>query len=150
MLGYFDPFPDLSWEIAALPSYKGNHATSLWPETPYGIPVGAKNPEAAWKVLEFIYSPEGQELAMELGWGIPPARASVARDSFTRAFDFVNINALIQSMQWPLNQPMPHQAPSEATRLLSQAFQEAIAGTKSPAQAIEEVTPVIEGILSRE
>lgn len=148
MVGYFDPFPDLAWDIAQIPTFRGNRATSLWPETPYGIPQGAKHPDEAWQVLKFIYSREGQTLAMEMGWGIPPARASVAQTAFVRAFPQTNIDALIKMLQSPLNQPTPQQAPSQATSLLVRAFQDVIAGVKAPRQAIEEVDAAIQAILA--
>ena len=68
MAGYFPRYENLDWDFALFPSLGEGRAAAVWPETPYGISVGAKNPELAWRALEFIVSDEGQRYAIELGW----------------------------------------------------------------------------------
>lgn len=148
MFGYMQDFPDLEWDIAHTPTFRGGRATNIWPETPYAIPVGAKHPDEAWKVLEFIASVEGQTLAMELGWGIPPARRSVALSAFMDAFADVNIPAMIDMINEPLTQVVPEHIPADIRTFFYQNVIQAVyAGTAGPAQALEAAAPVIQSML---
>ena len=148
MFGYMQGFPELDWDIALTPSFRGGRATNIWPETPYAIAVGAKHPEEAWKVMEFIASVEGQTLAMELGWGIPPARRSVALTAFFDAYRDVNISAMIDM----INQPATHIVPEHVPQDIRDYYYRNVilpvyADTKSPAQALDEAAPVIQSML---
>lgn len=85
---------------------------------------------------------------MELGWGIPPARASVASTDFMQHYKAINLSALIHMLQEPLTQPTPGQVPAE----IQQAFYERVHaevfnGRKDPRRALDEATPVIQGML---
>jgi multiple sugar transport system substrate-binding protein len=149
MFGYMKAFPELDWDIALTPTFRGSRATNIWPETPYAIPVGCRHPDEAWKVLEYIASVEGQTLAMELGWGIPPARRSVAVSAFLNAHKGVNIPAMIQMIEEPLSQVLPEQVPGETRTLYYNRVISPVVytGTKSPALALEEASPVIQAML---
>ncbi|MGI6083253.1 MAG: ABC transporter substrate-binding protein [Limnochordia bacterium] len=149
MFGYMKAYPDLEWNIAVTPSFAGRRATNVWPETPYSIPVGCKHPEEAWRVLEFIASTEGQTLAMELGWGIPPARRSVALSAFINAYRGADIPAMIQMIEEPLTEVLPEHVPGEIrTVYYNQVITPVVySGIKSPAIALDEATPVIQAML---
>lgn len=148
MFGYMQNFPDLDWDIAPMPSFRGGRATNVWPETPFAIPVGAKYPEEAWKVLEYIASVEGQTRAMELGWGIPPPRRTVAVSAFLDAYPNTNIQALIQMIDEPLTQILPEHIPQDIRTLYyREVIMPVYAGRKAPVQALDEVSPVIQSML---
>lgn len=148
MFGYMEGYPDLEWDIAYTPMFRGDRATNIWPETPYAIPVGAKHPDEAWKVLEFIASEEGQILAMELGWGIPPARRSVAVSTFLDAHSHLNIPAMIDMINTPATQVLPEHVPSNIrTYYYNNVIVPVISGSKGVLQALDEATPVIQGML---
>ncbi len=148
MFGFMQRFPDLDWDISYTPTFQGGRATNIWPETPYAIPVGAKHPDEAWRVLEFIASVEGQTLAMELGWGIPPARRSVALSAFLDANADVNIPAMIDMINTPATQVLPEHVPQDIrTYYYNNVIKPVATGEKSAVQALDEASPVIQSML---
>ncbi|NLN17667.1 MAG: extracellular solute-binding protein [Firmicutes bacterium] len=150
MAGYFPRYENLDWDFALFPSLGEGRAAAVWPETPYGISVGAKNPELAWRALEFIVSDEGQRYAIELGWGVPPARRSMTVSAFMQYFRGKNIDAVAQMLSLPHNQPLPIQVTSDVTNVLKEAFRAVVLGQKAPGQALDEVTPAIMALIQEE
>lgn len=68
------------WDVAPIPMKKhGYQEGSL---VCFGIPKNARNPEAAWKLLDFVMSDEALSVWAEIGFGIP-ARKSTG-DAFIR------------------------------------------------------------------
>ncbi len=148
MAGYFPRYPNLDWDFALRPTFGGGRGSNVWSETPYGISVGAKQPDLAWHKLEFIVSVEGQELSIELGWAIPPARRSVTVGAFLRYFEGRNVDAVAEMISSPLNQIIPTQVPLRVRQLLqTEVFRPVLYGQKAPGQALDEVTPRIEAML---
>ena len=150
MAGYFPRYENLDWDFALFPSLGEGRAAAVWPEPPYGISVGAKNPELAWRALEFIVSDEGQRYAIELGWGVPPARRSMTVSAFMQYFRGKNIDAVAQMLSLPHNQPLPIQVTSDVTNVLKEAFRAVVLGQKAPGQALDEVTPAIMALIQEE
>jgi ABC-type glycerol-3-phosphate transport system substrate-binding protein len=148
MAGYFPKYENLDWDFALIPTFKGGRAANVWAETPYGISVGAKSPDLAWRALEYIASVEGQQLSIKLGWAIPPARRSVTVGAFLQHFRGKDIDAVAQMLSAPHNQPLPRQTPAAATNMLrNSVFTPVILGQKAPGQALDEVAPTISAIL---
>jgi ABC-type glycerol-3-phosphate transport system substrate-binding protein len=148
MAGYFPQYVNLDWDFALIPTFKGGRASNVWAETPYGIAVGARQADLAWRALEYISSVEGQQLSIKLGWAIPPARRSVAVGAFLQHFRGKDIDAIVQMLSAPNNQPLPRMAPSSATSALGNTvFWPVIQGQKAPGQALDEATSVIAAIL---
>jgi multiple sugar transport system substrate-binding protein len=146
--GYFAKYPNLDWDFALRPTFGGGRASNVWSETPYGISAGAKQPDLAWRALEFIVSVEGQELSIELGWAIPPVRRSVTLDAFLRYFKGKNVEAVAEMISLPLNQIIPtHVHPDVRAVLKNEVFYPVLYGQKAPGQALDEVTPKIEAML---
>ena len=125
----------------------GERAAVVWAETPYGISVGAKNPELSWRALEFIASTEGQQHSIRLGWGIPPARRSVTVGQFLQHFRGKNIDAVAHMLSLPHNQTLPRLTPTTAINMFRDACRAVSLGQKAPGQALDEVTPTIMAIL---
>ncbi|MGI6082989.1 MAG: extracellular solute-binding protein [Limnochordia bacterium] len=150
MAGYFPRYENLDWDFALFPSLGGGRAAAVWPETPYGISVGAENPELAWRALEFIISDEGQRQAIRLGWGVPPARRSMTVSAFMHSFRDKNIDAVAEMLSLPHNQPLPVQVTSNVTSVLKDAFRAVVLGQKAPGQALDEVAPSIMALLQEE
>lgn len=64
--------PSLDWDVVPLPLWDKDSApcTRLWVNY-WVLPKGAKNSEAAWKLLAFLGSEEGQRIVGETKMGIP-------------------------------------------------------------------------------
>lgn len=98
---------DFEWDAANVPTFKGGRATNLWPETPWGIPSTAKNKEAAWRVIRFMGSREGQEVISKLGLATP-IRLSVARSpAYTEQRPPNNIQAFVEAAVAPRTHALP-------------------------------------------
>ncbi|NLN18218.1 MAG: extracellular solute-binding protein [Firmicutes bacterium] len=147
MAGYFPRYENLDWDFALFPTVMGERAAVVWAETPYGISVGAKNPELSWRALEFIASTEGQQHSIRLGWGIPPARRSVTVGQFLQHFRGKNIDAVAHMLSLPHNQTLPRLTPTTAINMFRDACRAVSLGQKAPGQALDEVTPTIMAIL---
>jgi multiple sugar transport system substrate-binding protein len=147
MVGYFPKYPNLEWDFAFRPSFRGNRAANIWGETPYGIATGAKRSDLAWRALEFIASTEGQLLSMNLGWGIPPARRSVTLGPFLQHFRGKNLTSVAETLS-SASMYRLRQIPQEVRTLLWNAvFSPVIQGQKAPRQALDEVAPRVAAIL---
>ena len=68
------------WDVAPIPMKK--HGFQEGSLVCYGIPRNARNPEAAWKLLDFIMSDEALSVWAETGFGIPSRKS--ASDAFIR------------------------------------------------------------------
>lgn len=64
---------DFNWDIAYVPAFEGeNMQKNYWSgSVGYAMFNGSKHKEAAWKVIEYFGSPEGQALLAASGFSIP-------------------------------------------------------------------------------
>ncbi|MBX3066577.1 MAG: sugar ABC transporter substrate-binding protein [Anaerolineae bacterium] len=58
------------WDVAAFPAGPAGRATSI-NSAGFVVAAGSKNPDAAWKFLEYAIGPSGQTRLTELGFAIP-------------------------------------------------------------------------------
>jgi multiple sugar transport system substrate-binding protein len=70
------------WNLAATPSYNGKVTSKMHADT-FCIPKGSKNPEAAFKVLTYLLSPETAGKLLSIYGGMP-ARLALQGDFFTK------------------------------------------------------------------
>ncbi len=150
MAGYFPRYENLDWDFALFPTVMGERVAVVWAETPYGISVGAKSPDLAWRALEYIASTEGQQESIRLGWGIPPARRSVTVGLFLQHFRGKDIDAVAHMLSLPYNQTLPRLTPTTAINIFRDACRAVVLGQKAPAQALDEVTPTIMAIVENQ
>ncbi len=150
MVGYFQSYPDLEWDFADRPTFRGNRWANIWGESPYGIAAGAKNADLAWKAIEFIASSEGQQLSMQLGWGIPPARRSVTVGPFLQHFRGKNLGAVADTLSSSQMFRL-RSIPDDVRKVLwDAAIGPVIRGEKAPKQALDEVTTRVNALLEEQ
>lgn len=139
----------LNWDVMLLPKFSGGRGTNVWPETPVAIPVGAKDVNASWKVLEFIGSIEGQKLLTNLGLAMPPVRLTVATDTFLERAHPSNIKAIVDMSVAPLNHTLPcFPKYTEVRGILFQAIDNILNGKKSAKIALTEAEDKLTALLS--
>jgi multiple sugar transport system permease protein len=68
------------WDIAPLPAGPAGRATGDFAVAGFGIWRGCKNPQAAWRVLDFLISKNAGDQMCEAG--LPPVRRDVAQSTF--------------------------------------------------------------------
>ena len=136
-----------AWDIGMMPSYKGRWGTSIWPETPWAIPTGVKNPELSWRVMEFIGSREGQELVTRLGLAMPPLRLDVAQTTFMDEYPGVRTDNIINMALAELTKTI-ETAPTTVRQHWYNAVGAVLNGTLSPRAALDQARPAIEAALA--
>lgn len=137
---------NFNWDVVLTPSYKGQRGTSIWPETPWAIPSGANNPELSWRVMEYIGSREGQELAMKLGLAMPPLRLDVAQTSFISEYPELAIGNIIDMALAELTQTIPT-APAAARQAWERGATLVLNNQAPARQALEQARPEAEAIV---
>jgi len=133
--------------IATLPSFEGYHSAPTLGGWLLGVNRFSAHPDLAWKLAEFLTSQEAQKvLAMRLGF--PPARDALYHDAeLNRTNPFI----------LPLYEAMRRARPRPVTpfylmisQLLQPEFSAAIMGVKSPEQALDDASRLIEHVLKLE
>lgn len=99
MIGVYGGNLDFNWDIATLPTdvkkYNNLHTGF------FTISANSKNPDAAWKVIEYMLSPEGQALNSKAS-GNASARLSIAEKQEWRlesAVTVTNWDAILDSLE---------------------------------------------------
>ena len=73
------------WNVVPMPKGADGKAHTWVDMVSYSILDGARNPDAAWRVIEYLTGPEGQKAVAQAGHAVP-SRLSVANsDAFLRA-----------------------------------------------------------------
>ncbi len=140
---------DFEWDAATVPTFAGQRATILWPETPWGIPSTARHKEEAWRVLRWIASPEGQAAIARAGLATP-IRISVARSpAYLEQRPPEHIEAFIEAALAPRTRAIPG-IPGWSRvypALRDGAIYPVYDGKAAASQALAAVAPQIDGIL---
>ena len=101
------------------------------------VPVAAKNPDAAWKLIEHWTSPEIQRWQV-LNIGYVPIRKSVTTDP---AFDKPELSHVASALAYMSSNPLDFTWPESTDVLqdtLGNAITAALSGSKSPEEALKE------------
>ena len=86
-----------------MPSVNGVSQTSSFVNT-WVIPKTAKNPELSWRVVEFLSGKEGQQIALDMNYGLPASTlvdttAFEAKTPYNKYF----VEALKTAVPYPTN-----------------------------------------------
>lgn len=131
--------PDLNWDVTLLPKDE-EYASALGGEN-LGI-IENENVDASMKVVEFLTSKEEVEQYID-EFGYISARKDVAENQFA---DDEVMKKFTEQMQYA--QPRgPHADWPEISNAISLAFNEAITGTSTPADAAKKAQETIDSII---
>lgn len=116
----------------------------------FAISANTEHPEESWRFLKFLVSKEGQMVNLN-HQGLPPSRISVINDYVNLDSD-KNLMAYLQNAlnsTVPLSGRIPGTAINQLFHLMDSAINQSIRrNTKEYIQAIQEVKPIIEGLLN--
>ncbi len=74
---------DFDWDVCPVPADSTNPTKNAWSgSVGYSLYKGSKHKEAAWKLIEYIASKEGQELLSATGFQIPVYPALAEQEDF--------------------------------------------------------------------
>lgn len=93
----------VSYTALPMPYVNGISQTSSFVNT-WVIPATAKNPELSWRVVEFLSGKEGQQIALDMNFGLPASTlvdttAFEAKTPFNKYF----VQALKTAVPYPTN-----------------------------------------------
>jgi multiple sugar transport system substrate-binding protein len=98
---------NFSWDLAATPNYNGEITSKMHADT-FGILKGSRNPEAAFKVLTYLLSPEVAPQLLDIYGGMP-ARISLQESWLNNYFETnfpgqnIDKQVVIDSMEYADN-----------------------------------------------
>lgn len=136
---------DLSfeWDLAEMPvsDVTGRRGTR-WNADGWAISNQTEHPEAAWKLVKFISSPEAQEIIAHGRLGIP-TRIDVARDLFADPNTPQDETVFLRAVDY-MWVDKRHEAKRETKETIARAISEVISGLKPARAAMDEITSSVE------
>lgn len=136
---------DLYEQIAVAPPVAGKERATLAGQNVFFISRTSKNPDAAWKVLEYVLRDDVHARITEAA-GFLPARKSMAGAAFLKADP--RLPAFAGSLRWAHGNPNIPQWIEVRTRIV-RAIEEAASGRKSAKQALDDAAEDVNRILGR-
>ncbi|WP_300382711.1 sugar ABC transporter substrate-binding protein [Clostridium sp.] len=91
------------YTVLPIPSVNGVSTSSSFVNT-WTIPNGAENPELSWRVVEFLSGKEGQQIALDMKFGLPASNKVdttnfIGENSYNKYF----VDALETAVPYPVN-----------------------------------------------
>lgn len=145
LLPAFAATPSLRFDVVGLPQHK--RRVNVASGGSYVITGESQNKEAAWTFLQWLEGPKGQAIFTETGIGVPSRRSVGQADVFLKQQPPHDAAIFLEETE--LGRPNPSfQAIQETTRLFDEAFTPVWKGQKSAREAVEEVVPLVDAVLS--
>ncbi len=121
--------------IGLMPSKDGKHPYTVSGPMGWAISKGTKHPEAAWKFINFMAGEKGSKIAL-LEEGIPTGWKSVINDPAVQATR-PDLKAMAKQAEYIVNRPrVPWY--QEFSVMFAEKLHEALTGTKTPQQALDD------------
>lgn len=117
-----ESYPDLNYGISRLPS-DGSEDTLLF-TVAYAMNSNAGNPDAAWRLIEYLTSQQGQSQLGEQSVAAPSREDAV--DAYLEANPQAQplVDAAPNATAWQLNTPDPQPVIDDSNNAIQQAFSE--------------------------
>jgi multiple sugar transport system substrate-binding protein len=131
------------WRVTTLPVRDGkNIEASAIGGFNFAVPKGAKQRDAAFRVIEFMSQPQQVQTAWPSG-RMPATNITVANPQWPQAY-------AVFTKQMQSARPLgPHPQWPEMSRALQAAIQESLTGVATPQAALQKAAGVIEPILQK-
>ena len=145
LLPGFAETPSLRFDVVGLPQYRSR--VNVAGGAGYVITSQSQQKEAAWTFRKWLEGSKGQAIFAETGIVVPGRRSVGEADVFLNQQPPHNAAAFLEETE--LGRPNPSfEGIQEATRLFDEAFVPVWEGRKSAKEAVEEVVPLVNEILS--
>ncbi len=133
-----------NWRVATLPAREGRgiEASALGGYV-WGIPKGARNKEAAFKVIEFMSEPAQMQQSWSGGRLAPVKDLAIDRPAFPEAY------ATFRKQMEVARPRGPHPRWPDISVAMQTAIQEALTGRSTPEVALQKASRVIGPILEK-
>jgi multiple sugar transport system substrate-binding protein len=135
---------DFDWDIAPMPAGKTGISTGWSGSVGFAINKQAKNPDQAYKLIEYFAGPVGQEKMAELGFSIPNFKSMASQEKFLQP-DQKPANAQVFLMAAENQRPGPWTfVPNNKWfDVLNQNLGKMWSGEKTAAELMKELEPKI-------
>lgn len=140
--GILDANPKLKGKVKMMP-FPGNVRASSGRGTVFSITSGSKNPAAAWKLIEFLNSPENQ-LKFYREATMMPTRLSLFKSKEIR--DNKEIAVMLTAIEDAVTYPI-YTNWAETNREIVDALHAALLKVKSPEQAMKDAAAAVRIIM---
>ncbi len=77
-------YPNLNWGVAEMPQGSAGQATMAYTVC-YAVGAATKNPDQAWKLVNYLTGEDGEQWVGQKGFGVMPTRPSAA-DAWTQRY----------------------------------------------------------------
>lgn len=145
----FKNIKDFEWDVAVLP--KKMHRASTLAVVCYAIAAQTKHPEAAWQLIQFLMSPEGQIAVAESGHAIPSRKSVASSKHFLEAKVIpqkINAKVFLESVNYA--RPVPANAHwAEIDERINREMELVFLGKMTAKEAILKMQKDIEKILAK-
>jgi len=134
----------VEFTVLPIPTINGVSQTSSFVNT-WVIPKKARNPELSWRVVEFLSGTEGQQIAMDMNYGLPASKLVdttnfIAKTPYNKHF----VEALKTAVPYPI-----HKNGSAFQVLFQKECEFLWAGTTTPEKFAKSVDSQSVAILSK-
>lgn len=139
---------NFDWDVAPLPAGKTGVASGWSGSVGFGVNARTEKAEAAFKLVEYLAGPEGQELQAELGFAIPNFKSMANSDVFLQPGKKPeNAQVFLQAAENQRPGPWTNVANNRWWDMLNQNFGQLWDGQKTAEQLINELKPELDKAL---
>ncbi len=125
---------NFKWDVMPMP--QKDQRAQLLTGSIFGIYKGAKNPDAAWKLLSYVVGKEGQAKMTELGLLLPSRKSVAESDVFLKSTPPQNNRVYIDELQYAKVLPLHPKYP-EMQKAIDDENDLVFGGQKSAADALK-------------
>jgi multiple sugar transport system substrate-binding protein len=137
-----DEVPNLNWRVAPLPGRKKQ--ASAMGGVDFGIIKGAKNADAAWEFIQWLYKPENITEFWQKFGTLPLMPAIAAKAPYWKGDPVFDV--LLEQMKYAAPRG-PHPKWPQISTAIFTAMQEALTGTRTAEQALKNAAQRVKGIV---
>lgn len=132
--------PDLNFGVAPLPEFKEGYGNTSWGGGFVAeIPYGSKNPEAAWKFIQYLTGPEAQEYWAASNFD-NVAHMEATQNAFDNELmgekDLEVYQVAVDNLERTILTPVPLSLP-DLLNIVNPEFDLIYLGTKTPQEALD-------------
>jgi multiple sugar transport system substrate-binding protein len=144
-------FAPFQWDVVPIPVSPRTRREAGWSGS-VGIAVSStcRYPEAAWRLVEFLGGPEGQEAQARTGFQIPSQRWMATTEVFLQSDKMpARADVFVDAAAWQQENPSARTPDAEWWDRLNQALAPAYRGEKSVSEALRSARGDVQAALDR-
>jgi ABC-type glycerol-3-phosphate transport system substrate-binding protein len=134
-------FKDLKWDVVLIPRVKGLPHAVVGGSSGYGIVTTSKNKDAAWRLVSFLASEDGQKQFGRSGL-VQPAMKKVAESAdFLDGQDPKNKKMLLKAVEYSVDVPVMENWAEVRRGIIYAELDKVWIGNETPEEAIAKILP---------